>query len=446
MKTPTTKLMFAAVAATLLCLGAKAASTHDAVQLWEGGPYWATTNIGAEKPWDSGYYFWWGDTVGYKRENSWVASDDSASNFSFDLYVVPTTGKDYSSLLSENYIDSTGNLVEAHDAAHAHWGGGWRMPTNPELSALLDNCDWTWTTTNGVHGYIVSGKGDYAVASIFLPASGFGSYSSFYGFDAEGRYWSSDYGSSSRDSLSLVLNSDDHVIGPSRRYYGFSIRPVTMLTINITWLNEDGTEIDTTEVVNGAMPTHADPTKAADAPYRWVFTGWMPELEAAVSNTTYTATFQKIADMSLLTEDWQAANGDAIVLTNATAHKVTIPGGATVTINGVAVAGAGGGAAVDAPSFDANGESAVTKFEQGEGGKWTVTAFAEMEGDSIGSAVTADMIKVYAADSVEELKTATPMTSGVTVTEKKSAVKTTIEVTPPEPTASAQFFKVTFGE
>ena len=44
------------------------------VQLWDGGPYWATTNIGAEKPEDYGYYFWWGDTVGYKREgNKWVA-------------------------------------------------------------------------------------------------------------------------------------------------------------------------------------------------------------------------------------------------------------------------------------------------------------------------------------------------------------------------------------
>ena len=35
---------------------------HDKVQLWEGGPYWATTNIGAENPEDYGYYFWWGDT------------------------------------------------------------------------------------------------------------------------------------------------------------------------------------------------------------------------------------------------------------------------------------------------------------------------------------------------------------------------------------------------
>ena len=29
------------------------------VQLWENGPYWATCNVGATKPEESGYYFWW---------------------------------------------------------------------------------------------------------------------------------------------------------------------------------------------------------------------------------------------------------------------------------------------------------------------------------------------------------------------------------------------------
>ena len=210
----------------------------------------------------------------------------------------------------------------------------------------------------------------------------------------------------------------------------------------ITWLNDDSTEIDTTEVVHGAMPTHADPTKAADAPYRWVFTGWAPELEAAVSNTTYTATFQKIADLALVTEDWTAKDGDMI--TGETTHNVSIPGGATVTINGVSVTGMGGGAAVDAPLFSDSGESAVTKFE-GAGNTWTLTAFAEMEGDSVGTAVTDGQIKVYAADSVEELKTAEPLASGVEVEEKKSAVKTKINVTLPS-TPEKQFFKVEFGE
>lgn len=56
---------------------------HEKVQLWKDGPYWATTNIGAEKPEDFGYYFWWGDTVGYKREkDKWVATDGSSSDFS----------------------------------------------------------------------------------------------------------------------------------------------------------------------------------------------------------------------------------------------------------------------------------------------------------------------------------------------------------------------------
>ena len=44
--------------------------SNGKAQLWKGGPYWADRNIGAEKPWDYGCYFWWGDTIGYKRENN----------------------------------------------------------------------------------------------------------------------------------------------------------------------------------------------------------------------------------------------------------------------------------------------------------------------------------------------------------------------------------------
>ena len=60
---------------------------HSKVQLWAGGPYWAKTNIGAENSYDRGYYFWWGDTIGYKRVNDkWVASNGSSSNFSFTSF------------------------------------------------------------------------------------------------------------------------------------------------------------------------------------------------------------------------------------------------------------------------------------------------------------------------------------------------------------------------
>ena len=149
---------------------------HDGVQLWKNGPYWAETNIGADNPEDSGLYFWWGDTIGYRRENdAWVASDGSLTNYDFTMGNTLTYGMDNATLQSEGWITEEGVLAPEHDAAQTHWGGDWWMPTDVELQALLDNCDWTWpTTVNGVYGYLVRGRGDYASNSIFLPAAGHG--------------------------------------------------------------------------------------------------------------------------------------------------------------------------------------------------------------------------------------------------------------------------------
>ena len=162
------------------------------VQLWADGPYWAECNVGATSPEESGYYFWWGDTVGYKRENdAWVASDGSTSGFSFESGNVPTYGKDNEALLSEGWIGSTGNLAAAHDAATAHLGAPWRMPTDAEFAALTNNCTTTWITTNGVSGRLVTGKGAFADRSIFLPAAGYGFGSNLYDLGSWGSYWSS---------------------------------------------------------------------------------------------------------------------------------------------------------------------------------------------------------------------------------------------------------------
>ena len=270
-----TKLMAMLLAAGAM-LGAWA-DTHNKVQLWENGPYWAETNIGADEPWDSGYYFWWGDTIGYKQENNvWVASNGSTSNFSFSD--VPTHGKLVGTLLDQGWIDADYCLTMGHDAAQAHWGGGWRLPTYQESSELVSKCTWLWTTTNGVKGYVVRGKGDYASKSIFLPAAGFGRDTSLTWAGSSGRYWSSfPVTGTTGCARGIKFASGEYTAGSSNngRSDGFSVRPVS------------------------------------EAPWN--------------------------GDLSKVTSDVTVTNGVTLTGTLAGNYKVSIADGATVTLDGVSI-------------------------------------------------------------------------------------------------------------
>lgn len=151
----------------------------EGVQLWKDGPYWAECNVGATKPEEYGYYFWWGNTVGYKRNalnNGWISVADGGSfTFSRD------NGH------SHIYLGGI-------DAApqYQYLSAPWRMPTDAEWSALFSNCTTTWTTRNGVRGRLVRGKeGVYKSNSIFLPAAGCGNGSSLDNPGSHGYYWSS---------------------------------------------------------------------------------------------------------------------------------------------------------------------------------------------------------------------------------------------------------------
>ena len=162
----------------------KVSVTLGGVQLWENGPYWSETNVGASTATEYGYYFWWGDTVGYVRngaDNGWVSHADSSVSFLFS--------KENSAIATFNvcaedmmgtYIDSTYNLVPKHDAATAHRGLPWRMPTEAEFDELIAKCDIAWEVNvngSGVNGVRVIGKGSYSTKSIFFPAAGIGNSS-----------------------------------------------------------------------------------------------------------------------------------------------------------------------------------------------------------------------------------------------------------------------------
>ena len=197
------------------------------VQLWMNGPYWAKCNAGAANPEDSGYYFWWGDAVGYRRENdAWVASDGSMSGFSFSEGNTATFDKDDATLRSEGYIDSTGNLAAAHDAATVHLGSPWRMPTAAEYDALTNHCASTWEIVDGVPGRRFMGKDDYADRSIFLPAAGYADGSSLISSNTIGYYWSSTPDIDPDSSLRFAVDVRGTDMDFEYRYYGRPVRPV----------------------------------------------------------------------------------------------------------------------------------------------------------------------------------------------------------------------------
>ena len=99
---------------------------------------------------------------------------------------------------------------------------------------------------------------------------------------------------------------------------------------SITWNDDDGTEIETTTVNYGEMPTHADAVKAPDAQYTYIFAGWTPEITAVTGNATYTATYTDIVNeytVKFMNEDGtellskEVAYGETPAYTGATPTK-----------------------------------------------------------------------------------------------------------------------------
>ena len=64
---------------------------------------------------------------------------------------------------------------------------GARLPTQQEMTELMQNCQWTWTVINGMPGFqIVAANGN----NIFLPAGGSCVAQQYDSYGMAGRYWS----------------------------------------------------------------------------------------------------------------------------------------------------------------------------------------------------------------------------------------------------------------
>ena len=168
---------------------------------------WATCNVGATSPEQTGLYFAFGETSGYSAEQV----KKGERSFDYKSY----KAKDISIIFSLK-----------QDAANHYMGGKWMIPTGDDLQELIYSCNRVWTDDyngTGVKGSIftsrVNGK------SVFFPAAGYCNNSSVNLVGSEGNYWSAS-GRSLGYAWCLYFYFGDQRLGSYRRCCGCSVRGV----------------------------------------------------------------------------------------------------------------------------------------------------------------------------------------------------------------------------
>lgn len=186
------------------------------------GTLWATMNVGASKPSEYGWYFQWGDTIGYTDRE--VGYDCGQVEFTWKYYKW-NLGGDEKTFIKYKIPGATLELVD--DAAHMYMGGDWKMPTPEQIQELIDNTTSNWESLEGVKGMKFTSKKDSS-KSIFIPAAGSALNGSISLDGYIGNIWSSMLDESFvRYGQSLYFNSGGADINDYRnRCVGFSVRGV----------------------------------------------------------------------------------------------------------------------------------------------------------------------------------------------------------------------------
>ena len=162
---------------------------------------WATCNVGANSPTEYGNYYAWGET---------------------------NTKDEYTVENSTTYGRKIGNIDgdSFYDAAHANWGGTWRLPTEKEFDELINNCESEWTTQLGVKGRKFTSEKNGK--SVFFPAAGWREQSSLNSVGEEGVYWTSSHYEILMNIATLLwIDDSGQETKSDSRIYGQSIRPVS---------------------------------------------------------------------------------------------------------------------------------------------------------------------------------------------------------------------------
>ena len=186
------------------------------------GLKWAKCNVGATSETEYGYYFQWGDIEDKSK------SDCSWESYKYCNGSSDTLTKYNNSTSFGETLDNKTTLGLEDDAARAHMGNDWRMPTRDEFRELFDYTNNEWISNykgTGVNGRKFTSKTNGN--SIFIPASGYRLGSSFRGQGRGGDVWSSSLNAAlPGGALELGFGSGSIYMGDSGRYYGLAVRGV----------------------------------------------------------------------------------------------------------------------------------------------------------------------------------------------------------------------------
>lgn len=164
---------------------------------------WASCNLGAVYPDESGDFFAWGE---------------ASTKTTF-------TQQNYKHYMAGHYV-SLGTNISAgrNDGATEALGSQWALPTAAQLQELIDNCTWTWSRYNGTKGYTVTGTNGN---SIFLPAAGNMLNGSTHDNTGTcGFYWSANSAATASKAQFLGFKNGERKLQENMRDMGFCIRPV----------------------------------------------------------------------------------------------------------------------------------------------------------------------------------------------------------------------------
>ena len=191
---------------------------------------WATFNVGASQPQESGDYYAWGE-LSTKRSYYWSTYQYNIGEYDEEKLSSLTKYCPKAQFGYDGFTDTLAILELSDDIAHIKWGGNWRTPTAQEFMELLDSCKWEWEKMNGIKGFkITSNVTGFKDQSIFLPAVGYISGLKKFNDNPTINYWTGSLFNKKpyySYCLSYHYESDETVyIGCSGRYLGRPIRPV----------------------------------------------------------------------------------------------------------------------------------------------------------------------------------------------------------------------------